>query len=175
MKNKKALPYYEKSNIIFNIKNSSNYRNQLELVFVFKKAISFILEILAYNCPINNLRVLFHRWRGVNIGNNVFIGLRCTIEHAYPEYIYLKDNVILTGNIYLLAHNKPSIYFKRKLQAYVAPIIIENNAFIGINSTILPGVTIGVGSVVSAGSVVYKSVPSNCVVGGNPAIIRGNL
>ena len=48
-------------------------------------------------------------------------------------------------------------------------IDIKNNVFIGSNSIILPGVTINSNVIVAAGSVVTKSVPSNSVVGGNPA------
>lgn len=171
MKRKKSLPYYNKTNIIYNINNSSKFRQQLKIIFLIKKVIKFVLETLAYNCPINGLRVLLHRFRGVHIGNNVFIGLRCTLDHAYPDYIYLEDNVILTGDIYIIAHSKPSIHFKRKLQSYVAPVIIKKDSFIGVNSTILPGVTIGEGSVISAGSVVFDSNPPNSILKGNPAII----
>ena len=52
-----------------------------------------------------------------------------------------------------------------------APVIISDNVWIGMNATILKGVTIGENSVVAAGSVVTKSVPANVVVAGNPAII----
>lgn len=48
-------------------------------------------------------------------------------------------------------------------------IVIEDDVYIGSCSLILPGVTIGEGSLVAAGSVVTKSVPPHVVVGGNPA------
>jgi acetyltransferase-like isoleucine patch superfamily enzyme len=53
---------------------------------------------------------------------------------------------------------------------HTAPVIIADNAWIGMNATILKGVTIGENSVVAAGSVVTKSVPPNTVVAGNPAV-----
>ena len=47
--------------------------------------------------------------------------------------------------------------------------IIENDAWIGMNAMIMPGVTIGEGAIVAAGSVVAKDVPPYTIVGGNPA------
>lgn len=52
---------------------------------------------------------------------------------------------------------------------YGRPIVIEDKVWIGINSTILPGVTIGYGAIVGANSVVTHDVPPMTVVGGNPA------
>lgn len=55
-----------------------------------------------------------------------------------------------------------------------APVRIGSNVFIGANSIVLKGVTIGDGAVVAAGSVVVKDVPANSLAGGNPAkVIRG--
>ena len=51
------------------------------------------------------------------------------------------------------------------------PVIISDNVWIGMNATILKGVTIGENSVVAAGAVVTKSVPANVVVAGNPAVV----
>lgn len=50
-----------------------------------------------------------------------------------------------------------------------APVIIEDNAFIGARSIILKGVTIGANSIIGAGSVVTKSIPANEIWAGNPA------
>ncbi|MCS3180245.1 acyltransferase [Bacteroides thetaiotaomicron] len=49
------------------------------------------------------------------------------------------------------------------------PIVIEDDVMIGVNCIILKGVTIGSRSIVAAGSVVTKSFPSDCIIGGNPA------
>ena len=48
-------------------------------------------------------------------------------------------------------------------------VILEENVWVGMNVTILKGVTIGKNSVIAAGSVVTKSIPANCMAGGNPA------
>lgn len=56
-----------------------------------------------------------------------------------------------------------------------APVIIKDNVWIGMNATVIRGVTIGENSVVGAGSVVTKDVPPNVVVAGNPATITKDL
>ena len=58
-------------------------------------------------------------------------------------------------------------------EGFYKDIIINDGVWIGMNSIILPGVTIGKKAVVAAGSVVTKNVPDYCIVAGNPAkIIR---
>ncbi len=56
-----------------------------------------------------------------------------------------------------------------------APIILEDNVWVGMNATILKGVRIGENSVVAAGSVVTKPVPANVIVAGNPAVVVREL
>lgn len=57
-----------------------------------------------------------------------------------------------------------------------APIVIDNHVWVGTNSIILKGVTIGDGAVIGAGSVVTKNVPPNCLAAGNPAkVIKKNI
>ena len=56
-----------------------------------------------------------------------------------------------------------------------APVVIQDNVWVGANATILPGVTIGSMSVVAAGAIVTKDVPSGVLVAGDPAVIKKKL
>lgn len=83
---------------------------------------------------------------GISIGNDVFIGPKVnliTINHDRDP------------------DNRSATYGRR--------IVIEDKVWIGINSTILPGVKIGYGAIVGAGSVVTRNVEPMTIVGGNPA------
>ena len=62
-------------------------------------------------------------------------------------------------------------YYKSWDNVKHAPIIINDKAWIGFNSIILKGVSIGKGAVIGAGSVVTRDIPDFAVVGGNPAQI----
>ena len=166
------VPFYEpQKNLTDQIKHSSAKRSIGKTKFIRKKLKNYLLSSLAYNCPINKLRVKFHRMRGVNIGEGVMIGFRCTLDHAFPEYIYLEDYSALAGDVYIITHSNPYKHFQGKLLSYVAPVIIREGAWVGVNATILPGVEIGKHSVVGAGAVVTETVPEKVVVNGNPATI----
>jgi maltose O-acetyltransferase len=64
---------------------------------------------------------------------------------------------------------------RRHLPALPAPVILEDNVFIGSRVIILKGVTIGKDSIIGAGSVVTKSIPPGVIAGGNPARVIRNL
>ena len=164
------LPYYEPSNNIKSqIEHSSEKRKQSKLKFLVNKIRNHLFEKIAFDSPVNSIRIWCHRKRGVKVGKGVMLGMGCTLDHAFPEYITLEDNTALAGNVYIICHSNPYSHFKGKLLSYVAPVTIKDGAWIGINATILPGVTVGENAVVSAGAVVSKSVPANCIVSGNPA------
>ncbi|MCX6924177.1 MAG: acyltransferase [Verrucomicrobia bacterium] len=58
---------------------------------------------------------------------------------------------------------------ERRKAGQSAPVVIEKNAWLGLNVVVLKGVTIGENSIISAGSVVNKSIPPNVIAGGMPA------
>jgi carbonic anhydrase/acetyltransferase-like protein (isoleucine patch superfamily) len=92
--------------------------------------------------------------------------------------ITVGDRCVISSGVRLLTHDfSMDRVAERRLgigpQELVrqAPIEIGDQAFIGMNSMILPGVTIGPGAIVGAGSVVTRDVPADTVVAGNPAAV----
>lgn len=98
----------------------------------------------------------------VKIGNNVTIksGVQVWDGVEIEDNVFIGPNVTFTNDCYPKSGNHNYIMLKTK---------ICNGASIGANSTILPGITIGKGSLIGAGSVVVKDVPDGELWLGNPA------
>lgn len=113
----------------------------------------------------------------LTIGNNT--GFNGTLIYAAKE-IHIGKNVKVGGGTRISDTNFHSLDYEERrsahtdsLNAVCAPIIIEDDVFIGANCIIGKGVVIGARSIIAAGSVVVKSIPADCVAGGNPAkVIR---
>ena len=110
----------------------------------------------------------YARHLGVNIGKNCFISTR--EWSSEPYLITIGDNVQITRGVMIHCHGGGNAirYQYPDFDAF-GKVVIDDWAYIGANSQIMPGVTIGEGAIVAAGSVVTKSVAPYTVVGGNPA------
>ena len=118
-----------------------------------------ILQVLARITPgATTTRVLLNRWRGVNIGKDVWIGYDTIIETSCPNLVTIRDRAQIGIRVTIIAHNREQ-----------KGVLIEEDAALGTGVIVLPNVTIGRGAVVAAGSVVTKSVPPKTMVQGNPA------
>lgn len=106
--------------------------------------------------------------KNIHIGENVFINSGCSFQDQGGIYI---GNNVLIGHQVVFATLNHSLDKDDRASMTHDKIVIEDNVWIGSHATILQGVTIGKNSVVAAGSVVNKDVPSNVVVGGVPAKI----
>ncbi|MDO5526103.1 MAG: DapH/DapD/GlmU-related protein [Prevotella sp.] len=110
----------------------------------------------------------------VIIGDNTRIGLHCTVIGP----VEIGSNVNLAQGIVVTALNHNFTDCTRRIDEQgisTAKVTIGNDVWIGANATVLPGVTIGNHSVVAAGAVVTKDVPSYSLVGGVPAKILKKL
>lgn len=85
------------------------------------------------------------------------------------KVIFGPHPTIITGDHRIDVVGKYIMDSKEKLPENDAPVVIEDDVWIGANVTILKGVTIGRGSVVAAGAVVTKSCPPYSIIGGVPA------
>ena len=113
----------------------------------------------------------------IQIGDNVSIEKDCHI--ACIGSIVIEDNVLIGSKVYISDHSHGSndITLRPALRKLYSkgPVIIEKNVWIGEGVVVLPGVTIGMNSIIGANAVVTKSIPQNSVAVGNPAkVIRFN-
>lgn len=90
-----------------------------------------------------------------------------------PYCLILHNNIAVAANVTFLMHDIINYVLtgieNQQVWALKGCIEVEDNVFIGANSTICPGVRIGKNSIVAAGSVVVKDVEEGTIVGGNPA------
>lgn len=112
-----------------------------------------------------------HRWRGVKMGRDVFIDPTAIVETAFPENITIGNDVRITAGCVIMSHIKAPHYLRETglVPVVLKPVVLEDHCFIGVNSVIMPGVTVGKASVVTSGSVVVTNVPAYTMVQGNPA------
>lgn len=129
-----------------------------------------LLRRLAYYLPGGlSLRPALHRWRGVRIGKNVWISQYVYIDELHPEAIEIGDNVTIGIGTSIISH----LYWPESTEPLVKKVKIEPEVFIGPHCVILPGVHIGRGAVIQAGTVVSRNVPAGAFFGHAPAEILG--
>lgn len=119
----------------------------------------------------SNLQGAIYMEKGASlkIGNNV--GMSSTRMWIHDS-VTIGDNVKIGACVLITdtdAH--PLDYLARRSSnegTKSAPIVIEDDVWVGAHSIILKGITIGVRSIIGAGSVVVRSIPADCVAAGNP-------
>lgn len=111
---------------------------------------------------------------GCHIGKGVFIGDHVRVDYGHADLIFIDDHAHVTGGCRLLCHQRDlSQYYMgddaAKLPYRLGAIHIGKSVMIGMESLIMPGVTIGDGAIVGAGSLVSKSIPAWTIAVGSPA------
>lgn len=92
------------------------------------------------------------------------------------ESVVVGDNCLIAGNSHIIdsnGHEKSFHNVSERIRSKDLPrkVMISDNVWIGANSFVLPGVTIGEGSIIGANSVVAKNVPPMVIATGNPAVV----
>lgn len=116
----------------------------------------------------------FHANWGLNmhVGKNFYANFNLTVVDDAD--IYIGDSVMIAPNVIIATGTHPICpELRERVFQYNLPVHIGNCVWIGAGAIILPGVTIGDNSVIGAGSVVTKDIPSGVVAAGNPCrVIR---
>ncbi|MDO5394439.1 MAG: sugar O-acetyltransferase [Bacteroidales bacterium] len=119
--------------------------------------------------------------RHIHFGSNVIVNMNCTFLDN--NRIDIEDNVMIAPDVKIFTATH-SVHLSERMpvrerpgmslcDTIAHPVRIERGVWIGGNSTILPGVTIGCNSVIGAGSVVVKDIPPYSIAVGNPCrVIR---
>ncbi|WP_338778443.1 acyltransferase [Metabacillus sp. FJAT-52054] len=129
----------------------------------WKVARNFIVIQLARYTPFLGMKNWMYRtFLGVKTGEQTSFALMVMLDVMFPEKIQVGRNSVIGYNTTILAHE----YLIKEYR--LGDVIIGDEVMIGANSTILPGVTIGNGAIVSAGTLVHKDVPAGAFAGGNP-------
>lgn len=141
----------------------------------------YIHEQVVWRNRINNkgtyrihARASIRNAHNIILGENTRITMDCCIWAGDKGKITFGDNVLVGPGVKMFAANHgtklcetPMVYQKR----IEKDILIGNNVWIGANSLVVAGVSIGDGAIIAAGSVVTKDIPANVIVGGTPAKI----
>lgn len=153
------------------------------IILVYKVYNRILMHLLKYQFRKCGINVLFYpiksefSYKNIIIGNNVFIGNGASFISSI-SLIQIGNNVLFGPNVSIRGGNHSShiigklmfdYKIKDKLPNDDEPVIIDNDVWIGCNTTILKGVTIGRGSIIAAGAVVTKNLPPYSVAGGVPA------
>ena len=120
------------------------------------------------------LRPIILRKLGCKVGKNVFVGDNVRVDMGHAELITIDDYAHITGGCRLLCHQRDISRYvvgdnASKLRYRLGKIHIGKGAMIGMETMIMPGVTIGEGAIVGAGSLVTKDVPAWTIATGRPA------
>lgn len=146
---------------------------------------SFLLKYCMYSVvlsPLNYRLIRPYLWKkmGCKVGKKVFIGYGVWFDFNNAHLIEIGNNVHITNMCLLLCHQRDIDQYKVGDDSSVLPyikdkIILEDGVMIGMNTTIMPGVKIGKGSIIGANSLVVRDIPSWVIAVGNPAEIIRNI
>ncbi|WP_188206677.1 acyltransferase [Alkalibacillus aidingensis] len=134
-----------------------------DTVPLFKVMKNFIfIQLGRYSPSLKLKNWMYRRFLRMKIDDQTALALMVMPDVMFPEKIYIGKNAIVGYNTTILAHE----YLIKEYR--LGDVIIGDEVMIGANCTILPGVTIADGAVVSAATLVHENVPAGAFVGGNP-------
>jgi maltose O-acetyltransferase len=140
-----------------------------------------LIRWIAINHPDNRSRLLYYQLTNVPIGAGTVINSGVKLYDEYQGLVSFGERVAVASDVNIIASSIPNnsklagVPYVSEHLIRLAPVIIEDDAWIGAQVVILPGVTIGKGSIVGAGAVVDGDVAPYSVVAGVPARVTRKL
>lgn len=130
-------------------------------------------SMLLGSLNLKKIRAKLWRSIGCKVGKHVLIGHSVSLDYGNAELITIEDKAVITNCCILLCHRRDvSDYCKYddsyELPYIYKPIHLKKGCQIGMGSIIMPGVTIGEGSIIGARSVVTRDIPDWVVAAGSP-------
>ncbi|SFR03407.1 acyltransferase [Desulfoscipio geothermicus] len=150
----------------FPVSGGNSLHGWYRRVGFFRVVYNFLLIVLARYLPSLRVKNFLYRMVGIRVERGVSVGLMAMMDVFYPQYISIGENSVIGYNVTLLAHEFLVHEYR------LGPVEIGKDVMIGANSTVLPGVRIGDGAVVGAGSLVNRDVPPGALVCGVPARVK---
>lgn len=145
------------------VKGVNSLRQVYRTVPFLKVIKNFIFIQMARYTPFMGMKNWIYRtFLHMKVGDDTAFALMVMVDLMFPEKITVGRNSVIGYNTTILAHE----YLIKEYR--LGEVYIGDEVLIGANSTILPGVTIGDGAIVSAGTLVHQDVPAGSFVGGNP-------
>ena len=144
--------------------------NLKDFIFLVKAAFRrYFMAIGMSLIPFSSLRVIVLRICGVKVGKGCYIGFGVMCDTNYPGLISIGDNVTISHNCMLISHTQsPAHSWLSEIYQSSAQVVIKSGAWLGVNSIVLPGVTIAADCMIGAGSVVTRSTGFRELWAGNP-------
>ena len=136
---------------------------------------NWILEQLASSIPVPSWRAKLHRMRGVNLGQNVYVGYDVIFDRIHPELITVGDYAEIGDRCILSAHSRGSLTTRQAYPRTMDPIKIGRGALVNSGCIITQGVEIGENSIIGIGSVVTRDISPNSLALGYPARVVKKL
>lgn len=131
----------------------------------------FVIASLIRRMRMRKDPVGYARSIGVRVGEDCRLDVRSDTFGTEPYLIRLGDHVTVAPGVRFVTHDGGIWVFRleRPDIDLVAPIVVGNNVFLGMNAILLPGVTVGDNCLIGAGAVVTRDIPSGSVAVGVPA------
>lgn len=144
----------------------------MSLVHFLTRIKYYLIYKIGVHFPERKVRTWSLRALGYEVGEGTYFAadLIITLAYANRGYLHLGKRVSIgPGCILVIAAHANNSNIQQQIAEKKRRIVIEDDVWLGAGVIVLPGITIGEGSIIGAGAVVTKNIPSHSVAVGNPA------